>query len=203
MGIAQDIKKLQEQVKVLMDLLRNPSKQAGTVLYLVETIQKLESVNYDYAHKWNMAVAYLQNKQLVDEYNEWVTKADEIQNPQMRQVFMMQPIDGKPEKAPDAPALCGKANPFKEDIICFDISNHEGDEHIGVDKDGRMFKWTDKEDLGEVEEDELPGPEHEAVPQAPADANLIEENPLPTLGNGTDDPSELEEPEEEEEPPQQ
>jgi hypothetical protein len=175
MGITQDVKKLQEQMKVLMELLRHPSKQASTVLYLVETVQGMENVNFDLSTKWNTAVDYLQNKQLVQEYNDWVEQIDKIPNPQMKQLFMLQPIGQKPVETPSAPALCGVINPFRKDVTCFDQLGHEGEEHLGIDKDGKMFKWTKDKDLGEVDNVQTPEvpegaqPEIDELPEAPAD----------------------------------
>jgi hypothetical protein len=191
MGVTQDIQKLQEQMKVLMELLRHPSKQASTVLYLVETIQNLERINYDYANKWNIAASYIQNKHLETEYNSWVEQIDKIESPQMKQLFMLQPIGAKPEGTPTAPELCGEKSPFHKDVTCFDKFQHDGPEHMGINKDGKMFKWAKDKDFGEVD--------NSSTPEVPAGLE-------PTDNEIPDAPSEdpEEEPEEkEEEPPEQ
>lgn len=157
MGTQEDIKKLQEQSKTILTLLKNPPKNAQTVLYLVETIQKLENANFDLSNKWNTVVAYLQNKKLVEEYNDWVTQLEAIENPQMKQLFMLQPIGEPREKeTPTAPELCKHTNPHREGLECSDIIAHEGGIHTGTDSDGMVFQWTDEKDLGEIEEKNMP-----------------------------------------------
>ena len=156
MGMVQDVEKLKKQMATLMALLKNPDKNASSVLYLVKTIESIESINFDLSYKWNCAAAYIQNKGLDKEYNEWIAKVEQIPNPDMRKLFMMQPIGEPPKGTPTAPELCGIENPFRKGMSCMDIHNHEGEEHIGMDNEGKMFHWTKDKDMGEVESSELP-----------------------------------------------
>lgn len=187
MGIAQDVKDLQEQMKTVMELLKSPNKNTKLVLYLIETIQTIENVNQDLSIKWNTVQAYLQNKQLVPEYNEWVLKLESIENPQMKQLFVMQPIDAKKTPQETAPELCSMESPFHAKVKCFDQKGHTGEEHIGVDENGKMFSWTKDKDLGEIDTVKVP-----ETPQS----ELPEETPIAPLGDGEEEPEE--EPQEDE-----
>ena len=157
MGTQEDIKKLKEENKAIMTLLKNPPKNAQTVLYLVESIQKMENANLDLSYKWNTAVAYLRNKQLIMEYNDWVAQLETIESPQMKQIFMLQPI-GKPKEAevPTAPELCKHMNPHREGLECSLPIAHGGDIHSGKDTNDTAFQWTEDKDMGEWEEKNLP-----------------------------------------------
>lgn len=157
MKLEDRVKQLEKENEVFKALLLNPSGDAENVLYLVNTVRTMEQINFDLTNKWNTAAAYLKNKGLVPEYNAWVTKMDGITDPNMKMVFANQPIDRPP--APEetsAPELCGKINPHKDKMACVDIKLHEGDIHMGVDNDGKMFKWTEEKNLGQVEQEDLP-----------------------------------------------
>ena len=187
MGIAQDIKRLQDQMKTVMDLLKNPNKDAASVLYLVRTIEHIEAANLDLSHKWNCAAAYIQGKSLEEEYNAWVTKLEGIQDPAMQRLFMLTPIDQKNMGTPTAPKLCGHKSPGDEKLTCMDVNGHTGDEHIGVDENGVMFHWTNEKDLGLMDVSEVP------TAPGPEPSNTEQTNPAPDGETNEELEDELEE----------
>ena len=159
MSVEKRLEIVEKKMETVEELLINPTEETKLVFYLLDAVRNLENVNLDLTNKWNTAVAYFNNKGLVAEYNNWVDQLEKIQNPQMKQLFMMKPIDEQPVKevpTPPQAEACEVASPFHKGVKCSDIKGHEGEVHMGVDEKGIMWKWTDKEDLGQVSEADTP-----------------------------------------------